>query len=90
MLAVPHALINDGRLNLLVGGRFNRLQTLLMLPRLLVGKHLGHPRILCHAFSNATIGHANLVPVAADGETLGFAAHIQVTCLPNALQVVKF
>jgi hypothetical protein len=31
-----------------------------------------------------------LVPVAADGETLGFAAHIQVTCLPNALQVVKF
>jgi len=29
------------------------------------------------------------VPVAADGETLGFAAHIEVTCLPNALQVVK-
>jgi diacylglycerol kinase (ATP) len=90
MPAVPHALINDGQLNLLVGGRFNRLQTLLMLPRLLIGKHLGHPRIQCHAFSNATIGHANLVPVAADGETLGFAAHIQVTCLPNALQVVKF
>ena len=90
MPAVPHALINDGQLNLLVGGRFNRLQTLLMLPRLLIGKHLGHPRIQCHAFSNATIGNASLVPVAADGETLGFAAHIQVTCLPNALQVVKF
>ena len=90
MPAVPHALINDQQLNLLVGGRFNRLQTLLMLPRLLIGKHLGHPRIQCQAFSNAAISSATLVPVAADGETLGFAAHIQVTCLPNALQVVKF
>ena len=90
MPAVPHALINDGQLNLLVGGRFNRLQTLLMLPRLLIGKHLGHPRIQCHACSNASISNATLVPVAADGETLGFAAHVQVTCLPKALQVVKF
>jgi diacylglycerol kinase (ATP) len=90
MPAVPHALINDGQLNLLVGGRFNRLQTLLMLPRLLIGKHLGHPRIQCHPCSNATISNTSVVPVAADGETLGFAAHIEVTCLPNALQVVKF
>ena len=90
MPAVPHALINDGQLNLLVGGRFNRLQTLLMLPRLLIGKHLGHPRIQCHACSNATISKTSVVPVAADGETLGFAAHIEVTCIPNALQVVKF
>ena len=90
MPAVPHALINDGQLNLLVGGRFNRWQTLLMLPRLLIGKHLGHPRIQCHACSNASIGNTTLVPVAADGETLGFATHIQVICLPKALQVVKF
>ena len=90
MPAVPHALINDGQLNLLVGGRFNRLQTLLMLPRLLIGKHLGHPRIQCHACSNVSIGNATLVPVAADGETLGFATRIQVICLPKALQVVKF
>jgi diacylglycerol kinase family enzyme len=90
MPAVPHALINDGQLNLLVGGRFNRLQTLLMLPRLLIGKHLGHPRIQCHACSNASISSASIVPVAADGESLAFAAHIQVTCLPKALQVVKF
>ena len=90
MPAVPHALINDGQLNLLVGGRFNRLQTLLMLPRLLIGKHLGHPRIQCHPCSNATISNTSVVPVAADGETLGFAAHIEVTCLTNALQVVKF
>ena len=90
MPAVPHALITDGQLNLLVGGRFNRLQTLLMLPRLLIGKHLGHPRIQCHACSNASISSSTFVPVAADGESLAFSAHIQVTCLPKALQVVKF
>jgi diacylglycerol kinase family enzyme len=90
MPAVPHALINDGQLNLLIGGSFNRLQTLLMLPRLLFGKHLDRPRIQCYAFTNATIVCTALVPVAADGETLGFSSHVQVTCLPNALQVVKF
>ena len=90
MPAVPHALINDGQLDLLIGGSFNRLQTLLMLPRLLFGKHLDRPRIQCHAFTNATIVCTALVPVAADGETLGFSSHVQVTCLPNALYVVKF
>jgi diacylglycerol kinase family enzyme len=90
MPAVPHALITDGQLNLLVGGRFNRFQTLLMLPRLLIGKHLGHPRIQCHACSNASISSSTFVPVAADGESLAFSAHIQVTCLPRALHVVKF
>ena len=90
MPAVPHALINDGQLNLLIGGSFNRLQTLFMLPRLLFGKHLDRPRIQCYAFTNATIVCTALVPVAADGETLGFSSHVQVTCLPNALQVVKF
>jgi diacylglycerol kinase (ATP) len=89
MPAVPHAKIDDGQLNLLIGGTFNRLQTLLMLPRLLIGKHLGHSRIQCHAFSNATLHCATLVPVAADGETLGFANRIDVECLTKSLQVVK-
>ena len=90
MPAVPHATVNDGQLNLLVGGTFNRLQTLLMLPRLLVGKHLSHPRIQCCAFLNANISSQTSVPVSADGETLGFAKHLQLKCLPKALRVVKF
>ena len=89
MPAVPHAMVNDGQLNLLVGGRFNRLQTLLMLPRLLIGKHLGHARIQCIAFTEATLTCPVPVPVAADGETLGLATYLQISLLPNALQVVK-
>ena len=89
MPAVPHALVNDGQLNLLVGGRFNRLQTLWMLPRLLIGKHLGHRRIHCLAFKEATLTCPVPVPVAADGESLGMATHLQISLLPEALQVVK-
>ena len=89
MPAVPHARMNDGQLNLLVAGAFSRLQTLLMLPRLLIGKHLGHSRIQCNCFFNANITSQTSVPVAADGETLGFAKHIKLKCLPNALKVVK-
>jgi diacylglycerol kinase family enzyme len=89
MPAVPHAMVNDGKLNLLVGGRFNRLQTLLMLPRLLIGKHLSHSRIQCIAFTEATLTCPVPVPVAADGETLGLATHLQINVLPNALHVVK-
>ena len=89
MPAVPHATINDGQLNLLLGGAFNRLQTLLMLPQLLLGKHLGRPRIQSHSFEKARITSTMSFPVAADGETLGCASDLQVTTLTNALQVVK-
>jgi len=89
MPAVPHALIDDGKLNMLVGQQFNRLQTLWMLPRLLTGTHLNHIRIQCRTFKSALIHSAVNVPVAADGETLGDAREIKIQVMPQALQVVK-
>lgn len=89
MPAVPHALIDDGQLNLLVASHFNRLQTLLMLPRLLTGTHLSHARISCRSFQSASLTSSVNVPVAADGEPLGEARSIQVQVMPQTLQVVK-
>lgn len=89
MPAVPHANLTDGQLNLLIGGRFNRMQTLLMLPRLLMGQHLDHPRIQCLPLTQATLTSSESVPVAADGEPLGMASHLQIHVMPSALQVVK-
>ena len=89
MPAVPHALIDDGHLNLLLASQFNGLQTLLMLPRLLTGTHLSHARIKCTPFKSALIKSAANVPVAADGETLGDARDIKLQVMPQALQVVK-
>ena len=89
MPAVPDALMNDGKLNLLMAGQFNRLQTLLMLPRLLIGQHLSHPRIQCQAFVNAEISSPQALPLAADGETLGLTTHCKIQVLPGALKVVR-
>jgi diacylglycerol kinase family enzyme len=89
MPAVPHANLTDGQLNLLIGGRFNRMQTLLMLPRLLMGQHLDHPRIQSRPITLTTITSSEYIPVAADGEPLGMASHLQIHVIPSALQVIK-
>jgi YegS/Rv2252/BmrU family lipid kinase len=89
MPAVPHALIDDGKLNLLMAGQFNRFQTLLMLPRLLMGLHLSHSRIKIEAFLRAEINSSQALPIAADGESLGFSNQISIEVLPSALNVIR-
>jgi diacylglycerol kinase family enzyme len=89
MPAVPNALIDDGKLNLLMAGQFNRFQTLLMLPRLLMGLHLSHSRIKTEAFLRAEINSSQALPIAADGESLGFANQITIEVLPSALTVIR-
>jgi diacylglycerol kinase family enzyme len=61
-----------------------------MLPRLLIGKHLGHARIQCKAFSQANISSTEEFPIAADGETLGHAQELIIQVLPGALKAVRF
>ena len=88
MPAVPHARMNDGRLNLLLAGDISLTQTLLLLPRLLVGKHVCHPKVRTQAFQNMTIAAQTPLPLAADGEYLGLSKHIKVSVLPSAMPVV--
>lgn len=89
MPAVPHARINDGALDLLVAGRFNAWQTLAMLPRLLMGQHLSHPRVLTRSFQTLEITSAQALPLATDGEYLGECAALTVQVAAGALQVLR-
>ena len=89
MPAVPHAQINDGELDLLVAGRFNVPQTLVMLPRLLMALHLSHPRVLTRRFKTMEISSAKALPLATDGEYVGEATHVTVQVAPGALRVVR-
>jgi diacylglycerol kinase (ATP) len=92
MPAVPHARVNDGALNLLVAGQFNRLGTLLMLPRLLLGKHLSHARVKSQAYAQLTMEATAPMPLAADGEPIApqaYASRISVRVLPQALACVS-
>ena len=88
MPAVPAARFDDGRLDLLLAGRFDRVGTLLMLPRLLTGHHLGHPEVQCRSFTRLCIEADVPLPLAADGEAMAAASRVEVRVLPRALKVV--
>ena len=89
MPAVPHARLDDGALDILIAGRFNRLQVLAMLPRLLLGWHLSHPRVRTQAFSQLRITAAQPLPLAADGEYLGSSRDFTLQVAPGALRVLR-
>ena len=89
MPAVPHARLEDGQLDVLLAGPFGRMGALLMLPRLLIGRHLGHPRIGYWPYQALDIGCAQGVPLAADGEYLGEARQVRLSCQAASLQVVR-
>jgi diacylglycerol kinase (ATP) len=87
--AMPRASVSDGRLNLLVAGRFGRLATLLLLPRLARGAHLGHARIGAIQFQRAHLETREDVPLAADGEALGAQRDFEIKVRRGALKVVR-
>ena len=89
MPAVPHARLTDGQLDALLAGTFDRLGVLLMLPRLLIGQHLSHPRVSSWSYRQLEIACPQGVPLAADGEYLGQAQQATVSCQAASLQVVR-
>lgn len=89
MPAAPGARIDDGRLDLLLAGRFGRAGALLMLPRLLAGTHLGNPEVRAARFTRLRVECDVELPLAADGEPLASVREFSVRVLPGALRVVR-
>jgi diacylglycerol kinase family enzyme len=89
MPCVPHARTDDGRLDLLLAGPLSRLGTLVMLPLLLAGRHLGHPKVQTRPFREMRLSAPEPVPLAADGEYLGAARQIRIVVQAGALPVVR-
>ncbi|MCM5570534.1 hypothetical protein M6I34_08440 [Burkholderiaceae bacterium FT117] len=87
MPIAPHADVRDGALDLVLAGRFGRLGALAMLPRLLLGRHLGHPEVRALRFAELAIEADSPIPVAADGEPLGEFSSLAARVLPGALRV---
>ena len=86
--AVPQARVDDGQLHLLLAGSLTRSGTLLMLPRLLLGRHLGHREVRCTAFNKLQIDSATPLPLAADGQAMRDARQLTVRVGQQVLQVV--
>jgi diacylglycerol kinase (ATP) len=88
MPAVPHARIDDGRLDLLVAGPLHRGQVALLLPRLLVGRHLSHPAVQTRPCTVLDVRAGAPVPLAGEGEPLGSSRAWRITVRPAGLRVV--
>ena len=84
----PMARPDDGRLELVWAGAFSRIGVLGVLPRLMLGRHLSHPRIGHRSAVQVEIGFDRLVPLQTDGEVLppsdAFSVRIDPAALPIA------
>jgi diacylglycerol kinase family enzyme len=88
MHAAPTARIDDGQLDLVQAGAFDLLGTLGMLPRLLMGWHVGHPKIHLLKTLGVQIESTQPLPLASDGEYRGTTYALRIQLAPKRLQVV--
>ena len=88
MPAVPTATLDDARLDLLLAGEFSRIGALRMLPRLLAGTHLRDARVATWPCATVRVESGTPIPLAADGEPLGWVDAFEVHVRPLSLEVV--
>jgi YegS/Rv2252/BmrU family lipid kinase len=89
MQIAPSALIDDGALDLLIAERMGLMRVLSLLPRMLVGRHLGDPGVIHQCFGELHIKAQQPVPMAADGEYLGEAIEASLRIKPAQLPVLR-
>jgi len=89
MQIAPSAAIDDGALDLLIAERMGLLRVLSLLPRMLLGRHLGEPGVIHQCFGDLHIKAQQPVPMAADGEYLGEAIEARVSIQAARLPVLR-
>lgn len=67
-MVAPHALINDGLLNLIYACPKSVIKRLFFLPGVEKGSHLKDPDVFCHEIKKLTISAKEEVPYQLDGE----------------------
>jgi diacylglycerol kinase (ATP) len=82
----PTADPSDGLLDMVIGGEFDRVGLLRILPRVRRGTHLGHPLVSSHQAAVITLDAEGIVAYA-DGERIG-PLPLTVTCAPGALTLL--
>jgi diacylglycerol kinase (ATP) len=86
MRIVPHASLDDGRLDLFIVRRMSRARFLRMFPKVFRGDHTELPEVVFRSFSSARI-EADGVVAYADGERIG-PLPVEVSVVPGALRVL--
>ncbi|HHB90811.1 MAG TPA: diacylglycerol kinase family lipid kinase [Anaerolineae bacterium] len=88
-LAVPQARYDDGILDLCIAQDVTRPEVFPLIPKLIKGKHTGHPKILMDRAKHVVIESDHPLPCQADGETIGENLHlIRIVTIPQRLRVI--
>lgn len=83
----PEARIDDGLLDVVVVGAFQRLSTVMMLPRVIRGTHLSHPRVKLFRGRRIELRWEQPRPGHTEGELVAPERCFSIELLPGALKV---
>jgi YegS/Rv2252/BmrU family lipid kinase len=83
----PQASVTDGLLDVLVAGEFNRLGTLSILPRVMRGTHLSHPKVFAFSGKEIKLHWEKARPGHMEGELLAAATTFEIKLKPKSLRV---
>lgn len=83
----PGARPDDGKLNLCIIDRLNRLEALVHLPKLFHGTHPGHPKVRYFSGDRLEVDSNPQAPLAIDGDVVGFTP-AKLTIRPGSLPVL--
>jgi diacylglycerol kinase (ATP) len=88
MLVAPHALPDDGAFDLLyLGGATKRRLLFDLLPRVYVGKHVGHKQVVARRAKRVSISSDPPLPLELDGEQWG-TTPVSFELVPYALPLI--
>ncbi len=88
-LITPHAVPDDGALDVCLVDAIPRLEILRLLPKAMTGKHEGEPAVRMTRAQRIVVESQDPLPVHADGEILWQDAHrLEITLEPGRLEVV--
>ena len=84
----PAARIDDGRFAVVVAGDLTRLGTLGLLPRVMVGRHLGHPKVHLFDAPRVRIDWDQPRVWHAEGEIQVSTRTLEITVRPASVRVL--
>jgi YegS/Rv2252/BmrU family lipid kinase len=85
----PGARIDDGRLDILIADARSLPAVLLLLPRVMFGKHLGQRGVQLHRGSSVRVRSDERLPIHADGEIVAdWVSELEIDVLPGRLTVL--
>jgi len=87
-LFAPDARNDDGLLDVVVAGDFDKLGTLGILPKVMRGRHVGHPKVHLFRGRDVQVTWERPQHAHAEGEHLPASTSFHVTLRPGALKVL--